>query len=89
MEVGIASTFIDDLDDVEKAEVKRDMKAREANLTFMTNHPSFTKLKQTPLFKCSSGKKTTERVEDKLFVLFALEQNLKGMELTIDKTTHD
>ena len=53
------------------------MKQSVAGLTYMTNHPAFIKLRQTPLFKCSNGRKTTERVEDKLLLLHAFEKNLK------------
>ena len=75
--IGVATTLADDLDEFEKAEIKRDLKSRDAKLTFMTNHQSFIKLRQTPLFKCSNGRRNTERVEDKLLLLHALEINLK------------
>jgi len=53
-DIGIASTLADDLDDDEKAEIFKDMQSRDAKLTFMTNHSAFIKLRQRPLFKCSS-----------------------------------
>jgi len=73
----IGTTLADDFDDEEKAEIKSNIKNKDADITFMTNHPAFIKLSQRPFFKCSDGKKNVERVEDKLLILHALETNLK------------
>ena len=46
-------------------------------LVFMTNHPSYLKLKQKPLFKTGLGNMTIDRVEDVLMITNALEKNLR------------
>ena len=56
---------------------QKDDDGDDTPLVFMTNHPSYQKLKQKPLFKTGLGNMTIDRVEDILMIANALERNLR------------
>ena len=63
----------EEYDEVNKEDVKRDLQSREIKLEYLTDFSIFGttkhKVEKQVLHKCSSGKRTSERVEDKLLLL--------------------
>lgn len=71
----------DDYDEADKEEIKRDIREREIKMDYLTDFTIFAQHKhkgqdRQVLHKCPNGKRNSERVEDKLILLEALERNL-------------
>ena len=70
-----------DYDELDREDIKRDIREREIKMEYLTDFTIFAtsrhKVEKQVLHKCANGKRTSERVEDKLLLLEALDNNLR------------
>ena len=82
----------EEYDDDNKEDIKRDLQSREIKLEYLTDFSVFGttkhKVEKQVLHKCSSGKRTSERVEDKLLLLGKLFCSNRKTNLYLRLTNH-